>query len=878
MTGERRGMRGLYIALIVLLAVLLAAPLAVLAFRSFRTDAGTGLDNYQSVLTDSGLVGAFWNSVKISGLTAAVTTILAFLLGYALHCTRLPGRFKSVVKTGILVPMLLPTITYGFAIIYSYGNQGLMTRLFGGNGPDIYGFGGLLIGYVIYTLPPAFLLIQDAFKYVDRKFILVSKLMGDSPLRSFGNTIVRPMAGAAGGAFVLSFVLSFTDFGIPASIGGNYEVVATMLYQAMLGSIPDFGRGAVIAIAMLLPALFCMFLLGWLERFNFRHEAGSETGPPQNRLRDAGFGLVCLLTLAGMASVFAVMFISPFMGGFPYDLNFTFKHVKKVFASRDLLHSFRNSVAVAILTAVIGTVIAYAAALLSARTPLRGRRVLDGASMVTNAVPGMVLGLAYLMLFSGSPLKGTLIILVLCNLAHFFTTPYLMAKNAFSKMPPSYEKTGELLGDSWTRTVFRVLVPNSGATLTAMFGYYFINSMVTISGVIFLVSADTSLVASKIKELQHFGQFNEIFVLSLLIFFTNLAVKRAGDRIEAQFLASAAGTASGGGKSRFRVALPAAIAIVFLSFAFLGGPGNAARATITIQTNGDEEAVSAMKTALDEAGYEGRYQVQSLGTSELGGKLLAEGKRIDADIVTMSSYFLETAQQEHGMFAELAGTGSPLEKQPAYYRPILALTGSIFINPAVLEERGLPVPESVLELADPAYQGLISIPNLLDSSTGWLLVQAVIHEYGEKEGQKMFRQLLENAGPHLESSGSGPLKKVLAGETAAGFGLRNQAIAANKQGMPVETVDPAEGNFSITEFVAVIDREDEQTDLAKEMAAALIEYGREELLRHYPVPLYEGEKVAPENRPGHPKAFGQPLTVELLESHQQWFIDAKDRP
>lgn len=150
---------------------------------------------------------------------------------------------------------------------------------------------------------------------------------------------------------------------------------------------------------------------------------------------------------------------------------------------------------------------------------------IDVFSMVTNTVPGMVLGLAYLLLFNNSDLKGTFFIIIICNIVHFFTTPYLMAKNSLSKMNPSWEITGELMGDTWIHTIIRVIIPNSISTLVEMFGYYFINSMVTISAVIFLVTARTSVVTSKIKELQHFANFNEIFVLSILIFLTNIAMK-----------------------------------------------------------------------------------------------------------------------------------------------------------------------------------------------------------------------------------------------------------------------------------------------------------------------------------------------------------------
>ncbi len=151
--------------------------------------------------------------------------------------------------------MLLPTITYGFAIIYSFGKQGLLTKLFGRQLFDIYGFNGLLFGYVIYTLPISFMLILNTMGFIDKKFMIVSRVMGDRPVQTFWQTIIRPLLGTLAASMVQCFFLCFTDYGIPASVGGEYEVVATVLYNEMLGSIPNFNRGAVVAMMMLIPSV-----------------------------------------------------------------------------------------------------------------------------------------------------------------------------------------------------------------------------------------------------------------------------------------------------------------------------------------------------------------------------------------------------------------------------------------------------------------------------------------------------------------------------------------------------------------------------------------------------------------------------------------------
>ncbi|MDT3766335.1 extracellular solute-binding protein [Priestia filamentosa] len=296
---------------------------------------------------------------------------------------------------------------------------------------------------------------------------------------------------------------------------------------------------------------------------------------------------------------------------------------------------------------------------------------------------------------------------------------------------------------------------------------------------------------------------------------------------------------------------------------------------VVIYSNGDEEAIAAMEKSLKDAGYEGKYIIQSLGTSELGGKLMAEGEQIEADLVTMSSYFLESAEEQHSMFKDLTFETKTIDKYPAFYTPILANTGAVFFNTEMMKQKGVDIPKSIKDLASPEYKGMVSIPNIMDSSTGWMLIQAIISEYGEEEGKKVMAGIVENAGPHLESSGSGSIKKVQAGEVAVGFGLRHQAVEVKQSGAPIDFIDPVEGNFSNTESLAVINKKDKKTELAMDMAKVIVEDARAELINYYPVPLYEGETVDEENKAANNKVFKEPLTVELLEKHQAFFNSSK---
>lgn len=315
----------------------------------------------------------------------------------------------------------------------------------------------------------------------------------------------------------------------------------------------------------------------------------------------------------------------------------------------------------------------------------------------------------------------------------------------------------------------------------------------------------------------------------------------------------------------------AILAGVCLSFTALTGCGASdGNEQVVIYSNADDEAVEAMKKTLDANGYEGKYIFQTFGTSELGGKVMAEGTNIEADLLTLSTFYVDSAQEQKNMFQKLNFDYKLIDGgEKDYCAPITSQEGTLIINTELLNEKGLDKPESLKDLTKQEYKDLISVTDVKSSSTAWLLIQALVDAYGEDGAAEVLSGIYENAGPHIESSGSAPLKKVRAGEVAIGFGLRQQAVADKAEGLPVDFVDPTEGNFSLTESVAIVDKGDKINPLAQEMAQCIIEKGRSELQKYYPNALYEGETTDSANSSAYPKVFSEPLTVELLEKHQE---------
>lgn len=526
MKQRNRELKGIFFFIVALFAVFLLFPLVRLFIKSFWDGGLTG-GFYQTVLGQEGFGKVILNSFAVSGASACAAVAIAFAMAYAIHYTGLPAAVKKIFRGAATLPMFLPTITYGFAIIYSFGRQGLITRLLGFQIFDIYGFWGLMIGYMIYTVPVAFLLIDNTMGYIDKKMSVVSGLMGDSILSNFWISVFRPLLGTLAGAFIQAFALCFTDFGIPASVGGRYDVIATVLYNQMLGSVPDFNKGAVVAVIMLIPSVVSICILQILEKYNIRYSSISRAQLRANAVRDGIWGASGGVLSVVIVSIFAVIFVVPLVQEWPYNVSFTAEHVISVFQDNELLSVYRNSVFMALVTALAGTLIAYGAALITARSTLPGpfKKIVEFISLITNTIPGMVLGLAFLFVFSGTPLQNTFFLMIVCNIIHYFSTPYLMMKNSLSKMNAGWETTGKLMGDSWLKTILRVVTPNASSSLLEVFSYYFINSMITISALIFIAGARTMVLTTKIKQLQYVNRYNEVFVLSLLILFTNLAAK-----------------------------------------------------------------------------------------------------------------------------------------------------------------------------------------------------------------------------------------------------------------------------------------------------------------------------------------------------------------
>ena len=498
---EEWGMRAGLGLLALYLAVTIAIPLFVLLRKSVEDADGNfvGLANFAKYFSDPALSLAFQNSFFISVLGTAITLLLAFWYAYAITRTCMPARgfFKALA----LIPLLAPSLLPGLALIYLFGNQGIFKGLMMGG--SIYGPVGIIIGEVFFAFPHAVLIITTALGMADQRLYEAAAAMRASPMRTFF-TVTLPGCryGVMSAGFVI-FTIIFTDFGVPKVIGGSYDVLATDIYQQVIGQF-NFQMGAVIGLLLLAPALVSFAA----DRITTRRQQSmvSSRAVPLEPKQRPGVDRACLVFCAAIAIfLLGVMGMAAFgsvVKFWPYNLTLTLSHYDFGKLGTDGWTPFWNSLKLAAFTSVFGTAIVFTGAYLVEK--IRGFGVARSAvhllAMLPLATPGLVLGLSYIFFFNDpdNPLNfiyATLAILIINTITHFYTVCHLTAVTALKQLDAEFEAVSASLKVPVWRTFLRVTVPVCLPAILDIAIYYFVNAMTTVSAVIFIYTGATKLMA-----------------------------------------------------------------------------------------------------------------------------------------------------------------------------------------------------------------------------------------------------------------------------------------------------------------------------------------------------------------------------------------------
>ncbi len=531
LSGDDRIMRGFILLVGVWMVIAVLLPLYFMLSKSFEDNDGNfiGLLNYAEYFSTPALFYSIENSFFIAVVSTVITITLAFIYAYALTRSLMPfrGAFKVIAMIPLLAPSLLPAISF----VYFFGNQGVIKGVL--MGETIYGPIGIIMGEVFYTLPHALMILVTALSTADGRLYEAAISLRAGKIKTFFTVTLPGIKYGLISAIFVVFTLVITDFGIPKVIGGQFNVLATDIYKQVIGQ-QNFEMGAVVSVVLLIPAI-AAFLV---DRIVQRKQVALLTAravplePKKSRGFDTAMGIYCATIAFVILAIIGMAIYASLVTFWPYNLTLGFTNYDFDVMDGGGWESFGNSLRMAAYTAVFGTAIIFTGAYMVEKT--KGFALARGAiqflCILPMAVPGMVLGLAYIFFFNhpDNPLGmiyGTMVILVVVTISHFYTVSHLTALTALKQMDPEFEAVSASLKVPFFRTFLRVTVPVCLPAILDISIYLFVNAMTTVSAVIFLYSSDTNLASVAALNMDDAGDVAPAAAMSVMIVLASATVR-----------------------------------------------------------------------------------------------------------------------------------------------------------------------------------------------------------------------------------------------------------------------------------------------------------------------------------------------------------------
>lgn len=524
--GERLWLGVLVLGLLGVLLIAIALPVGALLGRSFWSADGqfSGLAQYMAYARTPGVAQSLFNSLWLSATSSTLCVALAYGYAYGVvrSCMPLAAWFRAIA----LVPLLAPSLLMAISLIYLFGVQGLLKSwLLGGSA---YGPFGIILGSVLWTFPHALMILCTTLASGDARLYEAAATLGAGRWRSFCQVTLPSSRYGLLIAWIVVFVLVVTDFGVPKVIGGNTPMLATDIYKQVIGQ-HNLSMGAVVAMLLLVPAGLAFAAERHLRARQAATMAVRATPlvPQPAALRDRALLLYCSLVAMGLLAVMGTAVLASLVTFWPYNLSLGFRHYQFDMMDGGGWASYGNSLAMAAATAVVGSLLSFLSAYLVAKPTgwARARQWLHGVATLPMAVPGLALGLGYILFFNAASnplhfLYGSLGILALCSVAHFFSVAHITQLTALQQLDAEYERVADSMGVPFWTVLWRVHLPVCLPAVMQVAGYFFVNAMTTVSAVVFLYAPETSLASVAVLAMDDAGDIAPAAAMATLIFAT----------------------------------------------------------------------------------------------------------------------------------------------------------------------------------------------------------------------------------------------------------------------------------------------------------------------------------------------------------------------
>jgi len=514
--------------IIVVVTVFVFFPIAKMLIAAFITeDGGYSISVFTAKFFDDRIwglgclrgarCGVAWNSLFLAIVVGVVTTALGLV--FALVVTRSGFKYNRGLRALTVLPIITPPFVIGLALILLLGRSGAVTVFFAdlfGVQPTrwFYGLPGLLIAQTLAFTPIAFLVMIGVVEGVSPSMEEAAQTLRADRWQTFRTVSLPLMRPGLANAFLLGFIESMADFGNPLVLGGNFNVLSTDIFFAIVGAQYDQGRAAVLAMVLLFFTLSAFYAQRvWLGKKSYttvtgKGDAGMHPLMPK-RLSIPVFAIAAIWG-AFTIIVYLMILFGSFVELWGVDNSLTFTHYITAFKVSynefgiqwigSAWDSFWTTIyiaaAAAPLTAIVGLITAY----LLTRQTFAGKNAFEFGTMLSFAIPGTVIGVSYILAFNVPPIEitGTGIILIISFIFRNMPVGVRAGIASMSQLDKSLDESSLTLGANSWQTFRRVILPLLRPAILAALVYSFVRAMTAISAVIFLVSAEYDMATSYI--------------------------------------------------------------------------------------------------------------------------------------------------------------------------------------------------------------------------------------------------------------------------------------------------------------------------------------------------------------------------------------------
>ncbi len=501
------------------------------------------------IVTSFGVGRVIGNTLLLAFSVGIATTVFGLI--FALYAVRATTRLRYLIRVFYILPIITPPFVVGMSLILIFGRAGMINDglmfLIGPNGlltPEgspglfersgyIYGFTGIFLAQTLSLTPISYMVISGMLASINPAMEEASLTMRAGRWETLWKVTFPLIRPGIANAFLLGMISSAADFGNPLVLGGEYDVLSTEIYFSIAGAQLDFARAAALGLILLFLSLTIYFIQNkWIGKKSYVTVTGIETSGNVTPL-PAGLQRAMTIFITFWFLLIGAVYLSIFLGGFVKqwgaDYTLTLSHHLELWSKgfdSGAWPSFKHSLLFALIAAPLTTLAGVLIAYILTRKQFWGRGIIDFGTVLIFAIPGTVIGVAYILAFNTAPIEltGTAIILIITMAIRAMPVGIRGGMSALGQISTSLEEASLLQRAGSLKTIRAVLLPLLKSTIVSSMAYSFIRAMTTVSAVIFLATAGTDVATTYILSRVESGDtgvavaYGSVLIFTMLVF------------------------------------------------------------------------------------------------------------------------------------------------------------------------------------------------------------------------------------------------------------------------------------------------------------------------------------------------------------------------